>query len=343
MKKLIIIGDTHCNFKVIESIIEKEKKTGEVVAVLHAGDIGVYDEKSMERIPEREANLIQKHKDPIHEFFPYMEKKKSFPVPMYWIEGNHEDFELCELFKKDEKKIENFFPLNPGEITEIAFGEKCLKIAGLGKIVGLNKAGLTFSKYISEKEFHLAKQLASPDILLLHEPVLLSNKTKNNKWRSFGRGEITNVVKMVKPKLAFIGHMHFEYRIDIYGTKIYGLGYGVVGKYLTVDENLKVDYKAIDGKEIAFVEVKEGSLSYEEKLKLEAEERKMAKLKKKQDKMKSFQYGPEWLQKTFGTIIPRERKKEYAGLFMNISRLNQEQKSEEEIKNFARNWLDEKK
>jgi predicted phosphodiesterase len=121
-QKLIIIGDTHGNYEVIEKIFQKENALGEVVAILHAGDIGVYDENSIGvldeatgkysgRMSQKEIKNILRHNDPIGEFLPYLKGEKKFPVPVYNIAGNHEDFDLYDDLLEGRIKVENFILL----------------------------------------------------------------------------------------------------------------------------------------------------------------------------------------------------------------------------------------
>ncbi len=134
-KKIIIIGDTHGNFHVIEEILKKENSSEEVVALLHAGDIGLYDERSIGdfdqstgeyngRLSPREIQLLIKHNNPVDQFIPYIKGEKKFPVPFYFIPGNHEDFELYRELLNKSLYVPNCIPIHPGKAYTILLGKK---------------------------------------------------------------------------------------------------------------------------------------------------------------------------------------------------------------------------
>ena len=171
-QKLIIIGDTHGNYEVIEKIFQKENALGEVVAILHAGDIGVYDENSIGvldeatgkysgRMSQKEIKNILRHNDPIGEFLPYLKGEKKFPVPVYNIAGNHEDFDLYDDLLEGRIKVENFIPLKQNQVHTIDFGKQKLKIAGLGKIYPRSETSRFGRQHISEDEYSRSRKTLS--------------------------------------------------------------------------------------------------------------------------------------------------------------------------------------
>ena len=352
-QKLIIIGDTHGNYEVIEKIFQKENALGEVVAILHAGDIGVYDENSIGvldevtgkytgRLTEREIKLIIRHNNPVGEFLPYIKGEKKFPVPFYNIAGNHEDFDLYDELLDGKVKVENFIPLHPSKVYEIEFGKQRLKIAGLGKIFprpGSDKIG---PQHIRDKDFDLIKRTLSKgvDIFLLHEPIYLSRQKENQGWMSFGSPRITELIRDSRPSKVFIGHMHFEYSYNLGQSELFGLGYGVVGRYAVIDSKLEVKYSALEETTIKIHPIRVGNEAYylNEIRKKEVQEQRLEE-KRIRHEMKKSPYDMNWLKTIFPIQIKsKEDKKGYAPLFLEISRMFFSKKSEEEIIEFVKKW-----
>ena len=353
-QKLIIIGDTHGNYEVIEKIFQKENALGEVIAILHAGDIGVYDENSIGvldevtgkytgRLTEREIKLIIRHNNPVGEFLPYIKGEKKFPVPFYNIAGNHEDFDLYDELLDGKVKVENFIPLHPSKVYEIEFGKQRLKIAGLGKIFprpGSDKIG---PLHIRDKDFDLIKRTLSKgvDIFLLHEPIYLSRQKENQGWMSFGSPRITELIRESHPSKVFIGHMHFEYFNILGNSNIYGLGYGVVGRYAVMHSDFSVEFKSVKDDPIKLTEVKMGiEANYLLQVNQAVEMQKIKKEVIAQKERKKIPYDLNWLKGvTSIKVETKEEQKKYKKLFSEISRLYNSEKSEDEIIQFVNVWM----
>ena len=353
-QKIIIIGDTHGNFEIIEKIFQKENASGEVVAILHAGDIGVYDENSIGkwdetakkysgRLTEREIKTILRHNNPVGEFLPYIKGDKNFSVPIYNIAGNHEDFALYDDLLNEKTKVENFIPMQSDKIYTISFGKHKLKIAGLGKIFpnpGSNRVG---EQYIKEQDYiQISRTLREKvDIFLLHEPLFLSRQKENFSWASFGSPRITDLIRDSRPSKVFIGHMHFFYKHNLDESEIFGLGYGVVGRYAVMHSDFLVEFKSVKDDPIKLTEVKmEIEANYLLQVNQAVEMQKIKKEVIAQKERKKIPYDLNWLK----GIVPiqinnKADKKSYAPLFEEISRMVSAKASEEEIVQFAKTWM----
>jgi len=148
MKKFLLISDTHGNLDEMEALVAK---TG-VCAVIHAGDFGFYDKESYDRLQTRELRLlithspfrkqylitketeradliqvIQKHQL-LGSFPDYLEGKKTFPVPVYAVWGNHEDHFVVETLRKNGN-IQNLFILDENHLYEM---DEDLLLYGIG-------------------------------------------------------------------------------------------------------------------------------------------------------------------------------------------------------------------
>lgn len=116
MKKILLLSDTHGHLDSINSLVE------EVGAdmVIHAGDFGFYDRRSLYNLSYRELKLLVTHspyRDQYHiaddvepevlrsiitehnllgTFQDYLDEKKYFSVPIYAVWGNHEDVKVLK-------------------------------------------------------------------------------------------------------------------------------------------------------------------------------------------------------------------------------------------------------
>ena len=250
MDKTLVISDTHSSMEMLERIFEIEAASGSIDAVLHPGDIGIYDERSLARISDRERYLIEKHDDPIHNFFPYIRGDKSFAFPVHAIPGNHEDFDLVDGLQRGDFSIANLNMLGSESMELISSNGATIKVMGLGKILPaqLRETRRSDRKYIQDVEIESfrSKALAfRPDVLMFHEAPFLSRMTPKGGLSHFGSPAIMDLITAISPRLVLCGHMHFEYRITIGETVIIGLGYGAKGRYGVLHEDLGFEWKGV--------------------------------------------------------------------------------------------------
>lgn len=252
METLIVIGDTHCNFEILHSLYEKESLESKPLGLLHCGDIGIYDSENLDRLPQKEKRLIEKHGDSVEQFLPYLKKERQFPVQVFGIAGNHEDFELFHDIAENQVVIESLDLCSyRGGIRQFKLGKKEYRVFGFGKILPHNsnsEKNRQKPSIITTEELKAAFSAVKkyrPDILLLHEPPRLPFPESSGRKGYFGSFEITKLIQASGARMAFIGHMHFEYETMIGNTKVYGLGYGEVGRYGTLDENGEFVFKRL--------------------------------------------------------------------------------------------------
>ncbi|MFH1464989.1 MAG: metallophosphoesterase [Pseudomonadota bacterium] len=254
MAQLLVIGDTHCHFDLIEAIAARELATdADTTGILHVGDIGLYDSRSLARMPARERGLIEKHGNPIHLAFGYVEGSAPLPLPLVGIPGNHEDFELVARLEAGSLVLPGLHLLGPGVGRELSLGDRVVRVMGLGRIAP-GVPGSKHSrraKYFQPEDLELATEHGvawGPQILLLHDPPLLQVVGQRG---TFGSPALSALIERVRPAVVLAGHMHFEYQAEITGVPVYGVGYGAKGRYAVLDEDLRLHFRDLAGRPAA--------------------------------------------------------------------------------------------
>ena len=149
--RILIITDTHGDIEQINEAIERSGAD----ACIHCGDFGFYDEKSPERLTDRELFLRVKHSHLPHSIrkrsrkmnrtelvetiraegllsglTPYLEGEKHFLAPVYAVWGNHEDIEVVRALRDGEKHIENLHMVDEAHPFSLAQGVRLVGIGG---------------------------------------------------------------------------------------------------------------------------------------------------------------------------------------------------------------------
>ena len=243
--RLVVVGDTHCRFDRLEQMIARQRQRGPVPAVLHCGDLGLYDRGSMGRLPARERNLILKHRNPVELCYPYLDGAQALPVPLWGVPGNHEDFQVVEELEGRRRRLPGLNLLIPGQRVALELGQARLVVMGLGRILPIDAAPRSRRRprYIRDDALARAAEGPAPDILLLHEPPRLRSGRG-----AFGSPQVSRLVRTLRPRLVICGHMHFEYRAELDGIPVVGLGYGVAGRHAVVDRQLEVRFEDLQGR-----------------------------------------------------------------------------------------------
>lgn len=116
MQRILLISDTHGNIDLINDLALKSQAD----FVIHAGDLGFYDQESISHISPRELRLLISHSpiwrqyeigkqtdrktlenivikhNLLGEFPDYLSGAKKFALPVYSVWGNHEDIRVIE-------------------------------------------------------------------------------------------------------------------------------------------------------------------------------------------------------------------------------------------------------
>jgi len=149
--RLLLVTDTHGD---LATINQRLQETG-ADACLHAGDFGLYDQLSVDRLSLRELRLRLKHshlpktirklawkvshdelKGLIREhgllnsLQPYLDGKAHFVAPVYTVWGNHEDIEVVRMLRSGQRRVENLHLLDENHAAELPSGVRLLGLGG---------------------------------------------------------------------------------------------------------------------------------------------------------------------------------------------------------------------
>ena len=136
--------------------------------------------------------------------------------PVYFIHGNHENWDIIEAMDNDDLKLTNLRHIKNSEVITLTKGnEKPIRVLGFGgnyspTRFNMKKNSLTKDRrrHYNFEEFNNAKKLKNKaDIVLTHEcpfGVLVRN------GKDVGSEIITLLLKEMKPKMSFSGHHHHQ-------------------------------------------------------------------------------------------------------------------------------------
>ena len=231
MNNLLIVGDVHAHLDSLTEIINKYKD--KIIAVLQVGDFELYQS---EQAITQEINYLEKKNklDSAKRLKRSLLKKslEPFPVPVYYIKGNHEDFDnLDSTFLRHM----NIHYLEQGETIKI--GDRT--VAGVGGIYSpvkntkksedLNGHDKRFYTLEDVNKVLKKRQTKPIDILITHQACsgVIPEKSKK-RYKPFwdeGTKDFVELLKMPKLRYYIHGHHHVNYRKTYNNIKCIGLGH----------------------------------------------------------------------------------------------------------------------
>lgn len=146
---LAVVGDIHGEFWRLQDIVRKIEQNKQITAIIQVGDFGYY--------PDRLRMLRQ----------------CQFNIPVYWIDGNHEDFELFVHFTEITEVHDNCFYVPRGTVMELD-GKTVGFMGGAGSIDKFLRARYNAHwsplENITDEQFARMNDVASVDVLITHTP-----------------------------------------------------------------------------------------------------------------------------------------------------------------------------
>jgi len=232
---IMIVSDTHCYYDIVNKQIEfAEKNLGiNITSVIHLGDFGLYSGQ-------------------LRDFF--ISQRKQFHRPLYFIDGNHEDF---RHLPKLVKKYKDYFTYLPRSTVHTFEGYRFLALGGASYMDSM----------ITERESVITDQqinacLAIPpedvDIIITHDcptDIGVPNTPGMEHFGPTGFPRSDELAEHFRPKMWFFGHHHKWHCYSNNNIKYFGVS-GVWKGFGLLDKNY--DYKMISNKiewdEATFVE-----------------------------------------------------------------------------------------
>jgi predicted phosphodiesterase len=201
---ILVTSDTHCYYDTINQQIEYAETVlnRALSCVIHLGDFGIY-----------KANL--------HEYF--IRKGKRFIRPVYFIEGNHEDF---QAFPRLTEKYRDFFTHLPRGTVQTLDGYRFLALGGAAYMDSYNtqKGAIITDANINQC---LSIPRDAVDIILTHDcpnGIGVPNTPGLDYYGATGFPRSDELGAHFKPRLWLFGHHHKLFEYGDACTQYYGLG-----------------------------------------------------------------------------------------------------------------------
>lgn len=197
----LMLGDVHARFGTMLLQYNEAKQSFPISHIIQVGDFG---------------------------FFADRIKDLKFPVPTYFIDGNHENF--WDLKEFESFKIPNLFFIRRGETVTL----EGVTFGGVGGSEFMDKVNTTYGAVFSDYEIEklLDKQV---DIILTHDCPSDLGVPGSPEFSYLGQpgSKRLSLLKALKPKRWFFGHYHKNFHTVIDDIKYDGIncsteGYGIL-------------------------------------------------------------------------------------------------------------------
>lgn len=213
---ILIVSDTHCYYDTVNRQIEyAENVLGHSIAcVIHLGDFGIY-------------------KAQLKEFF--RKRKNRFLKPLYFIDGNHEDFK--SLHSLVEVYEDHFTYLPRGTVHTIG-GYRFLALGGAAYMDSMITSR---ESVITDQQIDacLAIPRGDVDIIITHDCPVGIGVPSTPGLEHFGETGFPRSDELAahfKPKMWLFGHHHKWFHTTDAHTSYYGVS-GVWKGFGLLDDN----------------------------------------------------------------------------------------------------------
>ena len=206
MKKILVLGDTHGNTMEMVRAIDFAHKKG-ADAIFQVGDFGYWPHAGGARFLKETSK-----------------RAKLRSIPVYWVDGNHEDF--LELYKnhdrtsKEPVRVRNYIYWMPrGSMLELE-GVRILAMGGAASIDRKFRR-LGYSWFLEEMISDGDVALAEPaDIVLSHDAPINPLDITGRPFvvdadSEFCRQQMRRVVNIAQPSLVLHGHYHMYHNTPV--------------------------------------------------------------------------------------------------------------------------------
>jgi predicted phosphodiesterase len=189
--KILVAGDIHGRINFLENLVFQTNAD----AVFQVGDLGFYPNYDSLDITSKRHFRNDSGQS---EIFSFIDGRKKFPVPLFFVRGNHDDYSL--LGDEVPPFPHNFFLLSSGIHSVIG-----LRVASLGGIYywGHNSEKRRLAKYTQPDEMALITGDETVDVLLCHDSPYC-HVFKDT--RRYGSPYVSRLTSNLSPSFLFYGH-----------------------------------------------------------------------------------------------------------------------------------------
>lgn len=214
--KILVAGDIHGHWCSFRDTVAELHRLVPLDLVLQCGDAQPFRNKA----DLEYMNCPPKYRE-VGDFWMFFEGEEAFPVPMLFIGGNHEPWNLLDEHRLGGVLAPNIEFLGRANVRDTAG----LRIAGVSGVyspkyfdVAHMASPYTVSRrkeatYFNKEDIARVSQRGNADILLLHEWPHLMNEARAAswplQWGNVGSEHLSTVVDRIAPHWCFCGHMHF--------------------------------------------------------------------------------------------------------------------------------------
>lgn len=228
MSKVMVLGDVHGNTNFATAAVRGSKVLG-IKRIVQLGDFGLWDHQ----------------KDGVKFLDTLNESLRHNGVKMYVVGGNHENWDRWNWYTEHNPKdfhgftyLRSHIRIAPKVFSWTWDGKKCLMVGGA---VSIDKAWRRKdvswwpNEVLTWDEVESAMQFSGVDYMFTHD---CSNMTpwktrlKPDLDSQIHRQQMDKVLRSVKPKMHFHGHMHERYEWenmvgDHNGNSVFTSTYGL--------------------------------------------------------------------------------------------------------------------
>ena len=205
---ILILGDLHAQFHFLPKVIRHAQEIAHIDSIIQLGDFGIF-KSTFTKLPR-------------------------LTKPLYFVEGNHEDFDLLGQLRKNGEGIvqlkKNLFHVGRGTQWEM----DGLTWTGLGGSEFFDAYNCPQGSTFTDEEIDITLSKGKTDILISHDGphgLLIPGHP------AFGGGidvgcKRLNKLYGLSPKIWFFGHHHQTVSMEQHGVRNYGIdcvewGYGI--------------------------------------------------------------------------------------------------------------------
>lgn len=226
--RIAVVGDLHGHWVELRDHLLRIHAETPLDLVLQVGDAQPTSDEldlSFMPVPERHRALGS-----------FNQLAGSWPIPTWFIAGNHEPFNRLESMPQGGTILQNLNYM--GRTSSRAV--RGLRIAGLSGIFSsrfyetprepwpFHVSKVKQASYFRRMELQELAGTPRPDILLVHEwPTQMEagrTPTWPGHWSKVGCEPLGDLVSRLKPRFVFCGHMHVAAKVHWQGTTIVALG-----------------------------------------------------------------------------------------------------------------------